>query len=308
MGLKGKVLTFAAAALAVSGLRADHNDFVIVNANASKAYTERKFAHGTAAPESYVLFQGKYFNGMTRDPSIDHAAFLAIAKTLAPDLAQQNYRPTRDAAAANLLIVINWGTTVTDPTQDKNDPETQFELQDLLSSVSSSNAADMNSHLAVADVNAMSQQSVMGYNSRLLGYGAALQREGRMDWARTSGASAIEESHLAELIDERYFVILLAYDYQKIQREHEDYRRAVRQAGLSRLPPPRPPPQPSPVWSVRMNIRAAGNNFNAALPAMGQAAAGYFGKQVDDLVDKPASVGSNAHVDVGETKVLNVVK
>jgi len=153
----------------------------------------------------------------------------------------------------------------------------------------------------------MSQQSAMGYNSHLLGYDAPLQREGRMDWARSSGVSAMEDSHLAELIDERYFVILMAYDYQRIRREDRAYQALLVQSPREarRLGPP---PQPKPVWIVRMNIRAAGNNFGEALMAMGREAANYFGKQVDDLVDAPAAVGQNAHVDVGPTQVLGPAK
>jgi hypothetical protein len=156
--------------------------------------------------------------------------------------------------------------------------------------------SDLNAQLALSDTNQQSQRSALNANSRLLGYDAALQREGRMDWARGDGMSAEEGSHLSELIDERYFVILLAYDFQKIQQDNL--------AGDAR----HRPSQPKPVWIVRMNIRAAGNNFVQALPAMSNAAAGYFGKQMDDLVTAPASVGSRAHVEVGAPKVLNVVK
>lgn len=290
------LLLLALALLLSNGVRADHADFVVVAANASQAYAERKFAGGSPRPETYVFFQGKYFGGATRDPSIDRASFLAIARTLAPDLARQNYLPTRQASAADLLIVVNWGTTVTDPTADKNDPEAQWELQDLISSVRSG-SNDANAHLAVANTNAMGQQSQATYYSHLLGYDATLQREGRMDWARPD-RDALEASHLSELIDERYFVILLAYDYQRILRDN----------GALRDSRHRVPPQPRPVWTVRMNIRAAGNNFELALPAMTAAASSYFGKQLDDLVSLPASVGSRAHVEVGEPRVMDTGK
>jgi hypothetical protein len=295
----------AALFFAPAALRADHQDFVVISATASKAYTERKSAEGSAKPESYALFQGKFFNGLTRDPSIDHATFTAIAKTLAPDLARQNYLPAPSAPVADLLIVVNWGTTTTDPTTDKNNPEFQFALQDLLTSTSAQNNA-LSPQAAMSQLSVMSQQSAMGYNSHLLGYDAPLQREGRMDWARSSGVSAMEDSHLAELIDERYFVILMAYDYRRIQQDKRDYElaRASRVHGGR----PTPPPQPKPVWIVRMNIRASGSNFGEALTAMGREAANYFGKQLDDLVDAPAVVGQNAHVEIGPTKVLGPAK
>jgi len=306
--MKGKILFLAAAALLAPGLRADHADFVTISATASKTYTQRKLVNGSPKPESYVFYQGKFFGGITRDPSVDRTAFLSIAKTLAPELAKQNYLPVSKGPPTNsdLLIVVNWGTTVIDPTQDKNDMEKQDQLASLLSSVRSG-SGDINANVAIATANQISLVSDMNYTSHLLGYDAALQKEGHMAWASPSGMSAVQESHLAELIDERYFVILLAYDYQKILQENRDYQalRTTRPRDAQRVGPP---PQPKPVWVVRMNMRAAGNNFTEALPAMSQAAANYFGKQMDDLVTAPASVGSTAHVEVGESKVLNVVK
>ncbi len=271
------ILTASAILPLAATLRADHQDFAIVSASASKAYTQRKFVDGVPQRETYVFFQGKTFEGDTRDSSIDQASFTSLLKVLAPDLARQNYYPA-DQAAADLLIVVNWGTTVVDPVTIAPSSDEGY------------------------------RGSTMNMNSYLLGYHDALQREGNMDWATPGGMNAMEETHFAQLIDERYFVILLAYDYQKIRRDHEDYRRALREAAARHQPPPRPPPQPNPVWSVHMNMRAAGNNFAEALPAMSQAASAYFGRQEADLVDRPASVGSNARVDVGETKVLNVVK
>jgi hypothetical protein len=298
-------LLLAAAGLLAPRLRADHEDFVVISATASKAYTQHKYAAGAPRPESYVFYQGRYLGGATRDPSIDHDSFLAIARTLAPDLAKQNYLPLRTSrpAAADLLIVVNWGTTVTDPMYDKTNPETQFQLEDLTSSIRDFNAGgaggmgNLNAQLAISDVNQQAQESEMAANSRLLGYDTALEKEGRMAWATPDGMTALEASHLSDLIDERYFVILLAYDYQKLQRASA--AAAARHQAA---------PQPKPVWSLRMNIRAAGNNFVEALPAMSQAASNYFGKQLDDLVTTQAAIGSQSHVEVGEPKVLNVVK
>jgi hypothetical protein len=281
-----------AAVLLPAALRADHPDFVVISASASKTYTEQKFVAGVPQRQTYALFQGKFFDGQTRDPSIDRATFAAIAKILAPDLAKQNYLPASAAPVADLLIVVSWGTTATDPTLDKN-----------FQSITDVKGNDS----YMADALANSEATPMTFNSRLLGYDRALQQEGKMNWATPSGMNDIEESHLSQLLDERYVVILLAYDYQKMLRESRAYQ-ALRNAASPREARRLVRPQPRPVWSVRMNIRAAGNNFNEALPAMSQAAAGYFGKQVDDLVDLPAAVGVHAHVEVGPTRVMGPVK
>jgi hypothetical protein len=57
-----------------------------------------------------------------------------------------------------------------------------------------------------------------------------------------------------------------------------------------------------------MNIRADGNNFTEALPAMSLAAAEYFGKQEDDLKTQQTVVGTNGRVEIGPVKVLDVLK
>jgi hypothetical protein len=289
--LNPKTYLLAAALLPV-GLHADHSDFVVISASASKTYTRQQAANGLPQRQTYALFQGKFFDGQTRDPSVDHATFAAIAKILAPDLAKQNYLPAAAAPAADLLIVVSWGTTATDPTLDKN-------FQSI--------TAVPGNDSYMADALANSLQTPMTYNSRLLGYDSALQQEGKMNWSTPSGMNDIEESHLSQLIDERYVVVLLAYDYQKMQRENSAYL-AQRGAASPREARQLARPQPRPVWSVRMNIRAAGNNFEEALPAMSQAAAGYFGKQVDDLIDLPTAVGSHAHVEVGPTQVMGPAK
>jgi hypothetical protein len=313
--MNGKSLLLAAASLLAPGLRAEHQDFVVISASASKAYSQHKFADGSPKPESYVLAQGRHFDGATRDPSVDRASFEAIARILAPGLAKQNYLPLRSArfTDADLLIVVHWGTTVTDPMDDKSDFEVQSQLADLVSSIGAYTAArtlptqlpmgplhgfsDMNAQLSVSDTNRQAQLSAMNANARLLGYEAALQRENRMGWATPDGMTEEAETHLSQLIDERYFVIVLAFDYQEVQQ--------AKAAGGARHGAAR---APRPVWILRMNIRAAGNNFVLALPAMAQAAAGYFGRQMDDLVTAPVEVGSQAHVELGEPRTLNVVK
>jgi hypothetical protein len=312
--MKRGTILLAGLALLPAGLRASHADFVVINATASKAYTQRKFVNGAPQPETYVFYQGKYFGGVVRDNSIAHASFLDIAKVLAPSLTKQNYRPTRDAKAADLLIVVNWGTTVTDY-GGKNDMETQFYLTQELSDARSGDINALNSDLNLDQANATSALKFAESNADLLGYTKTLAREEQGQWASPDGLNSKAESHLADLIEQRYFVILLAYDYQKILRDGKAAQEAQftpasggRIRGQAPVQAPTPATQPVPLWSVRMNIRADGNNFTEALPAMSQVAADYFGKQLDDLKSEQTVVGKNASVEIGPVKVLDVVK
>jgi hypothetical protein len=314
-----RVLIVVAIAGLPGVLHADHTDFVVINAAASKAYTQRKFVNGVAQPESYVFYEGKYFGGLTRDLSMVHTSFMDIAKVLAPNLAKQNYLPTKDIKAADLLIVVNWGTTVTDDTGKKSDPNTAFDLTDAFQAVQAYNAfeggkggmgsggptsgdspsmtsadqalGELTQDLMQNQAKAMSAQKFAESNAALLGYTAAMHKEMAGQWASANGLSSEAESHLADLDEDRYFVILLAYDFKKI--------RNYGNAGASST---------QPVWSVRMNIRADGNNFTEALPAMSKVAADYFGKQLDDLMSAQTRVGKNSRVEIGPVKVLDVAK
>jgi hypothetical protein len=308
--MKSGVLPILGALLLLPcGLHADHADFVVVSATASKNYTQRKFVNGSPKPESYVFFEGKYFNGDVNDPSIDHASFMDIAKVLAPNLAKQNFFPTRDAKSADLLIVVNWGTTITDY-GGKNDMETQDLLKDAQSAAASGDINELTFDLMQNQTQAASAQKFAEFNAGLLGYTTALTKEMSMQWASPDGLNAEAESHLSDLIEQRYFVILLAYDYQKIL---SDGKAADAQMNIPRgrhsLGAVRDDPtQPRPVWEVRMNITARGNNFVEALPAMSKVAADYFGKQFDDLKTEETDVGKNASVEIGPVKTLEIIK
>jgi hypothetical protein len=343
---KSRYLLAAGLALLASALRADHADFVVISATASKAYTQKKFVHGVPQPQTYVFYEGKYFGGLTRDPSIARTKFMDIAKVLAPNLAKQNYLPTKDVKAADLLIVVNWGTTVTDEIGKKSDPNTSFALTNEIQAVAAYNSlingggtpnvaasgdspylasgaqalAELTFDLGQTQASAMSAHRVAESNAKLLGYTHDLNKEMAAQWASANGLTSEAESHLADLGEERYFVVLLAYDYQKIL---SDGKVVNAQPGMSAggsgrgqvnslggMPSAQfthedvTPSQPKPVWEVRINIRASGNNFVEALPAMSKVAADFFGKQEDNLKSEETNVGK-FWVEVGPVKVLS---
>jgi hypothetical protein len=88
----------------------------------------------------------------------------------------------------------------------------------------------------------------------------------------------------AELNEERYFVVLMAYDYQAMKKDKR-----------SKL-----------LWTTRLSVRTAGNNFTEALPVLAQAGSHVFGKQVEGLVHAKANL-REGRVTFGEMKILGVV-
>src|SRR5665213_2469122 len=293
--MKSRILLLAGVALLIPAMRADHPDFVVVSATASKAYTQKKCVNGVPQPETYVFYQGKYFEGLTHDSSITQMSFMDIAHILAPNLAKQNYLPTKDVKTADLLIVVDWGTTVRDESGDKTNQEYQALLQDEQAQVLILQQSHGHSIQAMNQlVNDQTQERAMAIsiqkiareNADLLGYTNTLNKETSGQWASANGLNSDAESHLSDLNMDRYFIILQAYDYQKILRDGKTVD-AKRQ----------------PVWSVRMNIRADGNNFTEALPAMSRVAADFFGKQEDDLKTKETNIGKY-QVEIGLVKVI----
>ena len=63
---------------------------VAVVSRATPEYTQRKFGDGKPQPESYVFMQGRYFDGVRADCSIEKMSFREIAGFLAPELARAN--------------------------------------------------------------------------------------------------------------------------------------------------------------------------------------------------------------------------
>ena len=294
-----KIAVAALLSLLPAALLADHVDFVTISASASKAYDQQRSTAAGPKTQSYVFYQGRYFPGGSRDPSIDHFTFNDIVKDLAPTLAQQHFYPTRDSKAADLLIVVNWGTTLEDYNSETYNPEFQFALQrendDVKSDESSGNPLvqpQLGFDAASDRATALASRSAQEENARLLGYSPELRREEWRSWTMPL-MNADELTHRSDLIEERYFVILMAYDYQDILRNHAKGEAKA---------------QPKPLWAIHMNVRAVGNNFTQALPAMARVAASYYGKGLDGLATEQTDFDATEHVTIGASRVVGEVK
>ena len=264
-------------------LRADWGEYVTVSSTAAKDYV-RPLAgkSGEPRPESYVVAQGTFFGGSTRDVGLEKTPFAEVVATVGRSLARQNYFPAKDPNLAELLIVVYWGSTTIE-----EDPNKQQNVEALNAAVSSYNASvaaglppnlgPLNQALAEHDNDMVSQNSVMAFNARLLGYTAVLRK--RQD---DQSVSTEERTLREDLAEERYFVVLLAYDYPALTKEH-----------IRRLR-----------WTTRMSVSATGYNFQTSLPMMNRMAANYFGKQIDDL-PRMQVIPREGKVEIGEVKVVD---
>ena len=267
---------------------------VSVVSTATPAYTARKFADGKVLPETYAFMEGKFFSGITVDRSIDRMPFRRIAEALAPELARQQLFPAKDLRSANLLVVMHWGTTIpyvdeaqsnrTSPTTDAtgttaSGPNETTQLRAWDDNGSGAGFSDNGHRMfdiadrfpdtptgadsnvvgdAFAAAGAFADRDMRARNNmQLLGYTSAMLRV-----VRSATSTAEEDSLRFDLTTERYFIILKAYDLrEKVSPKHP--RRAL--------------------WTVHLNMRSQGINFESALASMSQTSPDFIGRTTDKV-------------------------
>jgi hypothetical protein len=228
---------------------------------ASRDYVRPLDAEGRPEAESYVFTEGQRMGSGTADAGQAKVGFNQIAQVLAGNLAKQNYFPAREADAAQVLIRVFWGTTLIyeDPQQQLNTEALNAALAQYNATTAEFGLADsgpVNMTLNEQATGRNATASALNRNAALLGYQRALDRLGRK-----ATMTAEEIALRGELTEERYFVVLVAYDYQFL-REHK---------------------KPKLLWITRLSIRSPGNNFPEALPALALAGAGSYGRDFDDI-------------------------
>lgn len=296
MGWKTHIRIAAFALALVPHLTAQTNDAVAVKAGADDDYVRAKFGEKGAKTRSdaYIFAQGSYFGGALRDASLEHAQFIDIAHTLAPELAKQSFFPTGDSKRADILIVVHWGITYV----EEDPSHGQLDTQKLMSAVTASRAnassrgiADpsaVNTDLNVLAANAQQNSGGPASNAELLGFSDELRKEEYRSRAVASGTTDMDRELRIDASDERYFVILMAYDLKSL-RATEHGRK------------------PKLLWSTHFSMRAIGRNFTSALPFMSKVAANYFGRNADGLIldARPDHLGS---VQIGEATTVEEKK
>jgi hypothetical protein len=280
-----RFVILAAAFAITSGLRAERADPVAVAAGADKDYVKSKMGGGGAVPkaESYVFARGSFFGGYLPDSSLADTQFMEIARTLAPGLSTQHFYPAPDKKKADLLIVVHWGITSVE--EQTNEGTEVAQMNNDLRGLKSGAIRDphvINMDLSVQDAKTGIAGSGLSDNAQLLGYNSAFQEEEYRSLGVSSGYTEMDQRLRDDLLDERYFVILMAYDFNTLKEGKKGTK-------------------PKLLWSTHFSMRATGHNFTTALPAMSEVAAHYFGKNLDGLL-LDARKTPEGKVEVGEPK------
>ena len=245
---------------------ADKTARVYVDSVATDEYAAKKGSGDEVKRETYHFVKGNFFGGRIRDGSLDKVTFNDIVQTLARDLAVRNYYPAEGTNTGDLLIVVHWGVTSVDPS-----------IADLMGIASFGSPDDEfgeatdDSFIDSGFTNTRNASDIS--NAKLLGFDKALQqKEGKID----------KETLRSEIRDERYFMILMAYDWQKLLQDKEFIF----------------------LWSTRFIVNSIGTNFTDSYLALSRAAQGYFGSQLDTLTRSKTHFGEG-EIKFGELEVID---
>jgi hypothetical protein len=275
IALELSIVGLSLMALAAAAMAEDTVEVAVSGRRVSSDYVRTKLADGSFEPEPYMFGQGGYWSGAMRDESIDKLKFMDVARCIAIPLEAQNYLPAKDPKKIRLLIVVYWGTTTgTDDTSASAAYQNFFASQ--LPSGTGQTFSEGALDLVLLD-NAMRDQANL-QNARMLGYDSTGMIGTGLGMTAMRGR---ELDLIAEIEENRYFVVLMAYDFQLMWKENK-----------SKL-----------LWETRYSIRQRRNEFDKQLMAMTASASRYFGQDSHGLIRKEIPKGK---VTIGDLKVLGV--
>jgi hypothetical protein len=265
----------------LSGLSAANR--IVVKAVASEDYVKDRARDKSKKVQSYQFMKGRYFSGKTKDKGMESVTFNDIVQDMAQQLVRQNYYPNPVPGEGDLLIVVHYGVTDYEESLEEMMGWTSLEdmgYNDTIAGAGSGGSAldgatldainnfsfNLNSAGAIGGANEQSEY----FKAQLLG----------MESAYTEHLTIQDEYDLKHMLqEERYFVILMAYDYGTVK------------AGKPKL-----------LWSTRYSIRAVGQSFADAIKDMNMVAGDYYGKNLKGITKKRAT--DDSRVEMGEIEVI----
>jgi hypothetical protein len=272
--------------------------FEAVMGRKSPDYVRAKLPDGSFQDEYYAFGKGGYWSGPVNDKTIDKMDFMDVARVISKPLAAQHYVPARDPKTTKLLIMVYWGTTsapekASDSVAYQTANQAQVQLATIQSQITNKilpaqageelrSQADDQLSTAIQGVQAENRMrdNVDRRNAMMLGFDS--------EWNDTFSAqngTALEvrkRDMLDELEEYRYFVVLMAYDFQILLKEKKHKL----------------------LWETRFSIRQHVNSFDEQLPAMALQASHYFGRDSNGLLHDSLPEGN---VEIGDIKDLGAV-
>jgi hypothetical protein len=302
--LSFRLVTLACVFGALGSLRIRGEEIEAIASKTAKDYVRKTLPDGSFQPETYVFGKGDDWRGARVDPTIDKVDFMDVARAVAVPLAQKQYLPTQDPKTTQELIMVYWGTTRAPEYATESNSHVLAQLANAqrdyaLHIVSGGSAstpdsvrdipkkqalAEADNAVLVANLGIqqenqrredqdMKTATLLGYDSWWVSANAA------MDGTAMGRRKA---DMRAELEEDRYFVVLTAFDYQALVKQKKQKF----------------------LWEVRFSIREHGTAFDSNLGAMVAKASDYFGRNSGGLQHLELPAGN---VELGQIRSLGVV-
>ena len=257
---------------------------VVVNSKAHEDFSIAREQDPSKEVLTYAFMKGRFHPGTRNDPAMNNMSFSNLVLEIATHLQKQNFLPVPDPHKADLLIVVHYGATSGQDSFEELQGITSLEDYGfgdgaVTSASIGGGSVDVSALNAIQDMQfeinknltiQQGNQGSMNYMAHLIG----------MEVAFAGDIGPREERYLMNLLnEERYFVILMAYDIRKL-REGDIHL----------------------YWTTRYSVRATGQAFGDALKDMNLVAENYFGKNMGKLVKK--RVTDKSRVELGELEVV----
>ena len=270
-------------------------------------YSRERLADGSFKRETYVVGNGGAVAGTLATESNEDVPFATVVRLMAGHLARKNYFPAPDSKSADLLLVVSWGKTI--PYNDAvgraaadnlfsamsnlaiandgvNQSVARGEAQSGVDGIQSASRTvrDAASDVMESQLHQMQAFNVMRSranegNALLLGYMDEIN--GQNNATRFAGNGTYYDDLVSDVENERYYLIISAYDYHVAATEKKS----------------------KVLWVTRVSIQAQGNRFKTSLASMIANAGTQFGQKSGRLIRQY----HQGRVDLGELKFLETV-
>ena len=257
---------------------------VAIKAEADIDFLKEREKDGTARPMSYQVAKGKFYRGGMNDQRMETFTFDDIVKDMAQHLTKQKFYPHQGEGTGDMLIVVHYGVTEYEESimeilgytsEEEMGLGGEFDFEGIAPDAGAMNAvADVGFNQSLMATASDSNKRSMGYKAKLLG----------MEEAFGFYTNDQDKYELMSMLDEeRYFVILMAYDIPSLKAK-----------------------DPKLLWTTRYSIRAIGQKFDDAIKGMNLIAGDYFGKSFKGLNLK--RLEDTSSVEIGDIEVIEEAK
>lgn len=255
---------------------------VSVNARASQQFIDFR-EQNDFAPLNYVFAQGEFFGDSTHGKRIAEVEFNKLLTIIAEDLVAQEFYPTTESKTADMLIVVHWGGV-----EKFDDPTKRIAIEKVYDDLFSANNPEGSDYvhsdpmetrfdLVQDETDRLFEEMTDAKMARLLGFDEDLERE-----RRKVSPTALEETLLTRMQQERYLVILMAWD-----------NRALQEKGEKKL-----------LWSAHLSMKTLGTNFEEAVAYMSEAGGDYYGLKTDGIKSRRYQK-EHYEVELGDIEVVS---